>query len=108
MPTTLFRWEVRRVKISLTRGLFVQDNRAAIGISSLIIFIAMMLVAGIAASVMIQTMSSLQQQALRTGQDNRDVMPFVVGDIRSTINVSSVNFCSQGIVGVKTDNPFGS
>ena len=43
------------------------EKNAAIGIGSLIIFIAMILVAGIAASVIIQTMNSLEQQALQTG-----------------------------------------
>lgn len=65
---------MRRVNISLTpRGIIVNKN-AAIGIGSLIIFIAMILVAGIAASVMIDTMNSLEQQALNTGQQTtRDI-----------------------------------
>ena len=50
------------------RGCISQDEIAAIGIGSLIIFIAMILVAGIAASVMIQTMNSLEEQAMSTGQ----------------------------------------
>jgi flagellin FlaB len=74
VPKTLIYWEVRRVKITLTRGVLVTDSNAAIGIGSLIIFIAMILVAGIAASVIIQTMNSLQQQALVTGEETlRDV-----------------------------------
>lgn len=58
---------MNRVKITLTRKLF--DTNAAIGIGTLIIFIAMILVAGIAASVIVQTMNSLQQQAMLTGQE---------------------------------------
>ncbi|RLF45963.1 MAG: flagellin [Thermoplasmata archaeon] len=46
---------------------FSSNRLASIGIGSLIIFIAMILVAGIAASVIIQTMNSLQEQASKTG-----------------------------------------
>jgi len=47
---------------------------ADIGIGAMIIFIAMILVAGITASVMMQTMNNLQQQAIQTSQDTlRDI-----------------------------------
>ena len=49
------------------RGDVCFEESAAIGVGSLIIFIAMILVAGVTASVLIQTMDSLQEQALRTG-----------------------------------------
>ncbi len=42
---------------------------ADIGIGALIIFIAMILIAGISASVMIQTMNALQQQARLTSEE---------------------------------------
>ena len=45
------------------------DETAAVGIGTLIIFIAMLLVAGITASVIIQTMNSFQQQALKTATE---------------------------------------
>ena len=65
---------VSRVKISLTQRGLKFDNNAAIGIGTLIIFIAMIMVAGMAASVIIQTMNSLEQQALSTGTETmRDV-----------------------------------
>ena len=54
-----------------SKRLLSADSSASIGIGSLMIFIAMVLVAGIAASVLIQTMNNLEQQALRTGQETR-------------------------------------
>jgi flagellin FlaB len=59
-------------------------TNADIGIGSLIIFIAMILVAGIAASVMIQTMNNLQQQAVKTSQQT-------IRDISSGIQVTHVS-----------------
>lgn len=59
-------------------------SNADIGIGALIIFIAMILVAGISASVMIQTMNSLQQQAVKTSQET-------IRDISSGIKVTHVS-----------------
>ncbi|RLF57530.1 MAG: flagellin [Thermoplasmata archaeon] len=47
----------------------IQNRDAAIGLGAMIIFIAMVLVAGIAASVIIQTSSNLEMQVLRSGQE---------------------------------------
>jgi flagellin FlaB len=47
------------------------NNYASIGIGAIIIFIAMVLVAGIAASVIIQTSSTLELRAISTGQETK-------------------------------------
>jgi len=82
-------WEVSRVKICLTLRVCKLNDNAAIGIGSLIIFIAMILVAGIAASVMIQTMTGLQEQALSTGLET-------TRDISSGLRVTHVSGYSDG------------
>lgn len=85
---TLLRMRgVRRVKLSLRGQLF--DNNAAIGIGTLIIFIAMILVAGMAVSVIVQTMNSLQQEALQTGEET-------IRDISSGISVSHISGYNNG------------
>jgi flagellin FlaB len=61
-----------------------QNTNADIGIGALIIFIAMILIAGISASVMIQTMNSLQQQAVQTSEET-------IKEISSGIKVTYVS-----------------
>jgi len=60
------------------------DTNADIGIGALIIFIAMIMVAGVTASVMIQTMNSLQQQAIKTSEET-------LKDISSGLKVTHVS-----------------
>jgi archaeal flagellin FlaB len=88
-PRTLINWEVKRVKITLTLRMLLSEKHAAIGIGSLIIFIAMILVAGIAASVFIQTMNSLEQQALQSGQE-------AIKDVSNGLRVTQVSGYNNG------------
>ena len=60
-----------------------RDNVAAIGIGAMIVFIALILVAAVAAAVIIQTAEKLQQNAQTTGEDTTDMMA-------SKISVKSV------------------
>lgn len=60
------------------------NKRAEMGVGTLIIFIALILVAAVAAGVVIQTAGSLQQQALSTGQAAR-------GEIATSARVIEVS-----------------
>ena len=50
-------------------SVIVKKDIGAIGIGAMIVFIAMVLVAGIAASVLVQTSTKLESQAMRSGQE---------------------------------------
>jgi flagellin FlaB len=80
---------VSRVKSGLAHRVFKFDDNAAIGIGSLIMFISMIIVAGIAASVMIQTMNSLEEQAMNTGRET-------IRDVSSGLRVNQVTGYNAG------------
>ena len=60
------------------------NKEASIGIGSLIIFISIMLVAGISATVIIQTMNDFQQQAMETSRET-------IRDIASGLEVTQIS-----------------
>ena len=76
--------------VALVKLLFSQDG--AMGIGSMIIFVAMILVAGMAASVIVQTMNMMNQQALDTGRETiREVATGVeVTHVSGKINSSNI------------------
>jgi len=61
-----------------------EKDVGSIGIGAMIVFIAMVLVAGIAASVLIQTSTTLESQALATGQET-------TAEVSSGIDVVNVD-----------------
>jgi flagellin FlaB len=72
-----------------TVGKLSTAKEGSMGIGSLIIFIAMMLVAGIAATALIQTMNMLQQQAMETSSET-------IRDIASGIEVTHISGKTNG------------
>ncbi len=56
-----------------------EDDLGDMGIGAMIVFIAMVLVAGIAASVLIQTANRLEIQAMQTGQETTEEVSTGIG-----------------------------
>jgi len=74
----------------------------SIGIGAMIVFIAMVLVAGIAASVLIQTSTKLESQAMTTGQQTIDEVAtgLAVFDVKGYASSVTAN-CSKLLVTVR-------
>ncbi|WP_418281827.1 archaellin/type IV pilin N-terminal domain-containing protein [Halorubrum sp. DTA98] len=69
------------------------EDRGQVGIGTLIVFIAMVLVAAIAAGVLINTAGFLQSQAEATGQESTDLVSERI-DVTSTVGI--VNSSDEG------------
>jgi archaeal flagellin FlaB len=69
-----------------------EDDVGDMGIGAMIVFIAMVLVAGIAASVLIQTANRLEIQAMRTGQQTTNEVATGIGveDITGEVNAGAI------------------
>ncbi len=62
----------RNLKVLMSRGNKARSAEAAVGIGAIIVFIAMVLVAAIAASVLVQTAGQIENQAMRTGEETKN------------------------------------
>jgi flagellin FlaB len=67
------------------------DDIGDMGIGAMIVFIAMVLVAGIAASVLVQTANRLEIQAMKTGQET-------IGEVSTGLAVTAIASHSNGTV----------
>jgi len=67
------------------------DDIGDMGIGAMIVFIAMVLVAGIAASVLVQTANRLEIQAMQTGQET-------IGEVSTGLAVNAIAGHSAGTV----------
>jgi len=74
---------MRRMKEMEICEMLKKRDVGSIGIGAMIVFIAMVLVAGIAASVLIQTSTRLETQAMRSGQET-------IGEVSTGIAVFDI------------------
>ena len=79
---------MERMSTSLFNTKFFDKEIGAIGIGAMIVFIAMVLIAGIAASVFIQTSSRLENQALQSGSET-------ISEVSTGIQVEGIEGYNQ-------------
>ena len=83
------------------KNIFKKKDAGSMGIGAMIIFIAMVLVAGIAASVLVQVANQLQMQALYTGMETIEEVATGIGvlDVEGHSNGSVIDQIAIGIRG---------
>ena len=79
--------------------MMLRTKKADAGISTLILFIAMIIVAGITANVLVQSAQSMQNRALHTGdQARRAISTFV-----ETNRITGINVTNRSINDIRLD-----
>ena len=85
----------------------LKKDVGSIGIGAMIVFIAMVLVAGIAASVLVQTANKLEMQAMVTGQETTAEVStgITVFDIEGHVSGTNLNWMTISVKPRAGSNP---
>ena len=86
----------------------MNDDRASIGIGAMIVFIALILVAAVASTIIIKTAEELQQRAEATGDDTRDEISGKVGVVSAHVGSNNAGNTAVDLVFVVAQMSAGS
>ncbi len=75
-----------------------EDEVAAIGIGAMIVFIALILVAAVASTIIIKTAEELQQRAEKTGDDTRDEISGKMQIISAFVDTAAATHVTQVVL----------